>query len=273
MHARMPFIACTAALAVVAVLAVPSAFAQSAEGRSPDADETLLGLDFDLYIETVEPVFLARRPGNARCVACHSSGGGNAFLEPLPPGRETWDEEQSFRNFERVQRLVVPGAPTESALLVNPLVEEAGGSRWHAGGKHWDSQADDEWRALARWVNTTSVALDFGFYRDRVEPVFIARRPGNARCVACHSSGGGNAFLEPLPPGRETWDEEQSFRNFERVQRLVVPGAPTESVLLVNPLVEEAGGSRWHAGGKHWTTQDADEWQTLAAWVRGRMTP
>ena len=273
MHARTPFIACTAALAVAAVLAVPPAFAQPAEGRSPDVDETLLGLDFDLYIETVEPVFLARRPGNARCVACHSSGGGNAFLEPLPPGRETWDEEQSFRNFERVLGLVAPGAPMESALLVNPLVEEAGGSRWHAGGKHWDSQAHDEWRALARWVNTTSVALDFGFYRDRVEPVFLARRPGNARCVACHSSGGGNAFLEPLPPGRETWDEEQSFRNFERVQRLVVPGAPTESVLLVNPLVEEAGGSRWHAGGKHWTTQDADEWQTLAAWVRGRMTP
>jgi hypothetical protein len=97
--------------------------------------------------------------------------------------------------------------------------------------------------------------------------------PGNARCVACHSSGGGNAFLEPLPPGRETWDEEQSFRNFERVQRLVVPGEPLASLLLVNPLVEEAGGSHWHAGGKHWTTQDAGEWQTLAEWVQGRIAP
>jgi hypothetical protein len=132
--------------------------------------------------------------------------------------------------------------------------------------------------------------------------------------VVCHSAGGGNSFLEPLPPGRESWDEEQSFRNFERIQRLIVPGEPLESVLLVNPLAEEAGGSHWHAGGKHWvvpvvpqlradpasdrsggaageraagepagrgggrqplarrTTQDADEWQTLAAWVQGRMS-
>ena len=29
-------------------------------------------------------------------------------------------------------------------------------------------------------------------------------------------------------------------------------------------------GSRRHAGGKHWTSQDAEEWRTLAAWVRGR---
>ena len=182
--------------------------------------------------------------------------GGNSFLEPLPPGRQTWDEEQSFRNFERIQRLIVPGEPLESVLLVNPLAEEAGGSHWHAGGKHWESQDDAEWQALADWVDTTSLSLDFGFYRDEVEPIFLNRRPGNARCVVCHSAGGGNSFLEPLPPGRETWDEEQSFRNFERIQRLVVPGEPLESVLLVNPLVEEAGGSHWHAGGKHWTSQD-----------------
>ena len=263
MFSRKTFVAAVA-------LAAGAGLAGPAPAQTPGEGGTLLGLDFDLYRSTVEPIFLHRRPGNARCVVCHSTGGGNSFLEPLPPGRETWDEEQSFRNFERVQRLVVPGAPLRSALLVNPLVEEAGGSRWHAGGKHWASQDDEEWRALAGWVRTTSIALDFGFYRDEVEPVFLHRRPGNARCVVCHSTGGGNSFLEPLPPGRETWDEEQSFRNFERVQRLVVPGAPLRSALLVNPLVEEAGGSRWHAGGKHWTSQDAEEWRTLAAWVRGR---
>jgi hypothetical protein len=119
MFARTPFIACTAALAVAAVLAVVTLFAAT-PASAQSSGETLLGLDFDLYLETVEPVFLNRRPGNARCVACHSSGGGNAFLEPLPPGRETWDEEQSFRNFERVQRLVAPGEPLASVLLVNP---------------------------------------------------------------------------------------------------------------------------------------------------------
>jgi hypothetical protein len=54
---------------------------------------------------------------------------------------------------------------------------------------------------------------------------------------------------------------------------LALPGAPLDSILLVNPLVEDAGGSHWHAGGKHWTTQEAEEWQTLSAWVMGQSSP
>jgi hypothetical protein len=228
-----------------------------------------LALDYDLYRETVEPILLTRRPGNARCVVCHSRGAGNAFLEPLSPGSDTYDEEQSFRNFERIRRLVVPGEPLRSVLLINPLAEEAGGSHWHGGGKHWSTRDTPEWRILARWVNATTSSLDFDFYRDEVEPVLLSRRPGNARCVVCHSRGGGNAYLEPLSPGRETYDEEQSLRNFDRILRLVVPGEPLQSALLINPLTEEAGGSHWHGGGKHWSSQDAPEWQTLARWVRG----
>ena len=108
------------------------------------------------------------------------------------------------------------------------------------------------------------LSLEFEFYRDRVEPILLSRRTGNARCVVCHSRGGGNSFLEPLAPGRTAYDEEQSFRNFERLRQLVVPGKPLESILLINPLTEEAGGSHWHAGGKHWSSQNDPEWQTLA---------
>ncbi len=237
---------------------------------APQARDVMLSLDFGFYLDRVEPILLSPRSGNARCVACHSRGGGNSFLEPLAPGRATYDEQQSRRNFERIQRLVVPGAPLESLLLMNPLAEEAGGSHWHAGGKHWSSQGAPEWQTLSEWVRTTKVTPDFGFYLDRVEPILLSPRRGNARCVACHSRGGGNSFLEPLAPGRTTYDEQQSRRNFERIQRLIVPGAPLESVLLVNPLAEEAGGSHWHAGGKHWSSQDAPDWQTLAAWVRGQ---
>ena len=111
--------------------------------------------------------------------------------------------------------------------------------------------------------------LDFEVFRTKVQPILTSPRKGNARCTACHSRGGGNAYLEPLSPGSTTYTEEQSRRNFERVQRLVVPGEPLKSVLLTNPLAEEAGGSHWHGGGKHWQSQDSPEWQTLAAWVRG----
>ena len=241
----------------------------SAQTGAPSAGAMLRVLDFQTYRDQVEPIFLNRRPGNARCVVCHSRGGGNSFLEPLAPDSDSYDEAQSFRNFERIQRLVVPGEPLESILLVNPLAEEAGGSHWHGGGKHWSSQDDPEWRILGDWVSDASIGVDFEFYRERVEPIFLSRRPGNARCVVCHSRGGGNSFLEPMTSDGGTYDEEQSLRNFDRVQRLVVPGEPLESILLVNPLTEEAGGSHWHGGGKHWSSQDADEWQTLAAWVMG----
>ena len=166
------------------LLLLVALFCASARTLIAQAGDTLLTLDYPQYRETVEPIFLTRRPGNARCVVCHSRGGGNSFLEPLAPGRDSWDEEQSLRNFERVQRLVVPGRPLESVLLVNPLTEDAGGSHWHAGGKHWESQNDPEWRALSAWVGRTTVAVDFEFYRTRVEPIFLNRRPGNARCVS-----------------------------------------------------------------------------------------
>jgi hypothetical protein len=50
----------------------------------------------------------------------------------------------------------------------------------------------------------------------------------------------------------------------------VTPGDPTASRLLMHPLARTAGGDPFHGGGKHWTTQEAAEWQTLAEWVSGR---
>ena len=30
-------------------------------------------------------------------------------------------------------------------------------------------------------------SLSYEFFRDKVEPVFLTKRPGHARCVLCHS--------------------------------------------------------------------------------------
>jgi len=113
-------------------------------------------------------------------------------------------------------------------------------------------------------------SLDYEAFRTKVQPILMTKRKGNARCTSCHARGGGNAYLEPLPPEATAYTDDQTKRNFERVQRLVVPGEPLKSPLLINPLAQEAGGSHWHGGGKHWPTQDHPEWQTLAAWVTGR---
>ena len=110
-------------------------------------------------------------------------------------------------------------------------------------------------------------SLDFEYFKANVQPIFLAKRPGHARCIACHGSG-TPLRLQPLSPGSTTWTDEESRKNFAAVQRVVAPGNP-KSMLLVHPLEEQAGGDFFHSGGKHWSSQNDPEWQTLRTWVMG----
>jgi hypothetical protein len=111
-------------------------------------------------------------------------------------------------------------------------------------------------------------SLDFEYYRTHVEPIFLKKRPGHARCVVCHA-GATNAFsLQPLSAGSSTWTEEQSRRNFEIVSRLVTPGDPASSRLLLHPLAPAAGGDIFHSGGRQFASRNDPDWLVLAAWVR-----
>jgi hypothetical protein len=109
--------------------------------------------------------------------------------------------------------------------------------------------------------------LDYTFFKARVQPIFLAKRPGHARCISCHGSG-TPLRLQALAPGSTTWTEEQSRKNFEAVQRVARNGM--QSRLLVHPLEESAGGDFYHSGGKHFTSQSDPEWMTLKAWVTGQ---
>jgi hypothetical protein len=112
-------------------------------------------------------------------------------------------------------------------------------------------------------------ALDYEFFKARVEPIFLKKRPDHVRCYVCHSES-TNAFkLEKLPEGKAFWTEEQSRRQFEAISRLVVPGQPEKSLLLHRPLAPEAGGHAYHSGGRQFKSRDDPEWKTIAAWVNG----
>ena len=124
--------------------------------------------------------------------------------------------------------------------------------------------------ALLGQPASSSVALDFEFYKSEVQPIFLEKRAGFTRCVVCHTGDGNSAFLEPLSDGAMTWDEEQTRSNFARVSRLVTPGDPLTSRLLMHPLEPAAGGDEFHNGGRQFTSQDDMQFQTLAAWVRGQ---
>jgi len=116
-----------------------------------------------------------------------------------------------------------------------------------------------------------NASLDFEFFKVKVQPIFVAKRPGHARCVSCHAGETAPAVLrlQPLPPGSTTWNDEDSHRNFEAVSRLAIAGN-LKSPLLVHPLAEDAGGDFFHSGGKHFNSQNDPEWQTLKAWVFGQ---
>jgi hypothetical protein len=117
-------------------------------------------------------------------------------------------------------------------------------------------------------VAAESSTLDYAFFKERVQPIFLAKRPGHARCVTCHSHR--VPPLQPLQPDANTWTEEQSRKNFAVWKQFVVPGNPQKSPLLVHPLAKEVGGDHFHGGGKHWKSQSDPEWQILADWVNGR---
>ena len=113
-----------------------------------------------------------------------------------------------------------------------------------------------------------SASLNYEFFKAKVEPIFLAPRAGHTRCVVCHTINNAPLHLVPLSPGSTTWNEEQSRRNFELVQRVAAPGL-LESPLLKHPLAEQAGGDPHHGGGQQFSSQDDPEWQTLKAFVLG----
>ena len=127
-------------------IAVAFVVALLAVGHAQPQDTSL---DFEYFKTKVQPIFLAKRPGHARCISCHSSG-TPLRLQPLAKGSTTWSEEDSRKNFEVVTRFAA--GSLRSPLLRHPLAEQAGGDFYHSGGKHWDSQNDPEWQILKAWV-------------------------------------------------------------------------------------------------------------------------
>jgi len=116
--------------------------------------------------------------------------------------------------------------------------------------------------------------LDYMFFKNRVEPIFLKRRGEHARCYVCHEEGRNRLRLEKLTAGATSWTEDQSRRNFEAASHLVVPGNPLKSRLLMHPLAPEAGGDPSpmgvHYGGRQFASIDDPDWKTLAEWVNGQ---
>ena len=126
------------------------------QGQATPAATGPRGLDFETYRTKIEPIFLAKRGEHARCYACHAQG-TPLRLQEMPPGATSWTEQQSRANFAAMQRVVVPGQPKLSRLILMPLAHEAGGTEFHPGGKHFATMDDPEVKTLVAWISTVKV--------------------------------------------------------------------------------------------------------------------
>jgi len=123
---------------------------------------------------------------------------------------------------------------------------------------------------LATTASAAELALDYDFYKSRVEPIFMKKKPSHGRCYTCHADANNALRLQKLSPGSKSWSEEQSQRNFQSAAALVLAGDPDKSKLLLHPLAPEAGGEAFHSGGRQFSSKNDPDWKILAQWVRGQ---
>jgi hypothetical protein len=120
----------------------------------------------------------------------------------------------------------------------------------------------------ATGVQAADSPLDYQYFKTRVEPIFMKKRPDHARCIVCHTDN-NSAFRLEKPENDKGWSEAASRKNFQQVSALVTPGSPDKSHLLNYPLAPEAGGSIYHSGGRQFASKEDPDWKTIAAWVNG----
>lgn len=256
----------------------PAATQQAASQASGGGVAPNKGLDYDSYVANIEPIFLKHGGGfvgtDTSCVTCHTTQANAPLgLQALTEenGVAFWTEEQSRQNFENVVMLVNPSAPESSRLLLAPLASTAGGDR-HSGGNFWNSTDHPDYRTIANWIAAGDpnagadpiVELDFDFFRNCVQPIFVNPIDNAMPCIECHAG----EFAIPPPPN-SYWTVDQSRLSFESLSYLIDPGRPESSRFLHKPLHPDAGGDLMHNGGRRWFTADDPERLAIAEWVRG----
>src|ERR1700729_834950 len=106
------------------------------------------------------------------------------------------------------------------------------------------------------WIVPLAGTVDYDFYKAKVQPIFLAKRPGHAPCVMCHAEANNMLRLEKLPDGQATWTEDQTRKNFDTVAKIVqAVDDPLTAKILVHPLAPEAGGDAFHSGGRQFASK------------------
>lgn len=126
--------------------------------------------------------------------------------------------------------------------------------------------------ALASAVQVAQAAsLDYEYFKAKVQPIFVTKRPGHAPCVMCHAEAANMLHLQKLPHGYgSAWSEEDTRKNFDTVSKIVeAVDDPLQAKILIHPLAPEAGGDAFHNGGRQFESKDDPSWKIIADWAKG----
>src|SRR6202051_1001331 len=112
--------------------------------------------------------------------------------------------------------------------------------------------------------------LDYDFYKAKVQPIFLAKRPGHAPCVMCHADATNMLRLEKLADGQSTWSEAQTRKNVYTVAEIAqAVDDPLTAKILTHPLAPEAGGDAFHSGGRQFASKNDPNYKIIAQWAQG----
>ena len=164
------------------------------------------------------------------------------------------------------------------------LREDGRAAIWHLLNVHQEHNREDGMsvRIVATTVVAATIALagatltaqaaalDYEYFKAKVQPIFLTKREGHARCVMCHAEANNMLHLQKLPEGQTTWSEEDTRKNFDTVSKIMqAVDDPLTAKILLHPLAPEAGGDAFHSGGRQFADRNDPYWKTIADWAKG----
>jgi len=127
--------------------------------------------------------------------------------------------------------------------------------------------------ASATFVSQAAT-LDYDYFKAKVQPIFLTKRAGHARCVMCHAEANNMLKLQKLPEGQSAWGEEDTRKNFDTVSKIInAVDDPMTAKILIHPLAPEAGGDAYHSGGRQFANKNDPLWKTIAEFAKGATLP
>ncbi len=114
-------------------------------------------LDYDYFVDRVEPILAKPGPDGKACVMCHATHAIFRLRSPSENGE--FRSQDSEENFKYAMRVVDIGNPERSLILVKPTrPSESGGDvndyyATHNGGQRWPgNESASEYKTILQWI-------------------------------------------------------------------------------------------------------------------------